>query len=382
LTVTYESLASLTLEQQVGQILCIGVRGADLDAEARALIEEVNPGGLIVFGRNVATAQRLRALLDDFRAASPVEPILGIDQEGGLVDRLRRISIPMPAARKIREHGDLAGARTLGRVTGEMLRLFGFNLNFAPVMEIMNDERDLLSNGLYSRAFGRSPGEVMGYAMTYLRGLQKTGCWGCLKHFPGIGAGEIDSHEEIPVIRLAQEDLLAQDLAPYIELFARHEDIIRVVMISHGGFPDIDVRRGMAGGTLEPASLSKRIVTTLLREELGYLYLTVSDDLEMGAISRHCDIGEAACRSFVAGVDVLLICADPVKIMAGYHALLEGVRSGRISSDRLHEALRRIAEFKSVVQPPTPFSPVTLAGLSEEIEVLNKKLNYSYGVRS
>jgi beta-N-acetylhexosaminidase len=382
LTVTYESLAALPIEQQVGQLLCIGVRGPDFDAVAQSLVNDVHAGGLIVFGRNVATAPQLRALLDGFRTASPVEPILGIDQEGGLVDRLRRICTPMPAARKIREHGDLAGSRALGRITGEILRIFGFNLNFAPVMEIMNEERDLLSNGLYSRAFGRSPGEVMGYTMTYLRGLQATGCWGCLKHFPGIGAGEIDSHEEIPVIRLAQEDLLAQDLAPYIELFTRHEEIIRVVMISHGGFPDMDVRRGVAGGLLEPASLSRRIVTTLLREELGYQYLTVSDDLEMGAISRHCDIGEAACRSFNAGTDVLLICADPLKIRAGYDALLNAIRDGRISQTRLHEALRRVAEFKSVMQPPQPFSPVVLAGLSDEIAVLNTKLDYSYGGRS
>ncbi|MEO6390248.1 MAG: glycoside hydrolase family 3 N-terminal domain-containing protein, partial [Pyrinomonadaceae bacterium] len=185
MTVYYESLAALPLEQQVGQILCIGVRGTEIDADARALIDEVHPGGLIVFGRNVAQADQLRTMLDDFRATSPVEPILGIDQEGGLVDRLRRVCPPMPAARKIREHGDLAGARRLGRITGEILRNFGFNLNFAPVMEIMNEERDLLSNGLYSRAFGRSPGEVMGYTMTYLRALQGTGCWGCVKHFPG-----------------------------------------------------------------------------------------------------------------------------------------------------------------------------------------------------
>lgn len=382
MTVYYESLAALPLEQQVGQILCIGVRGTGIDADARALIDEVHPGGLIVFGRNVTQADQLRTLLDDFRAASQIEPILGIDQEGGLVDRLRRVCPPMPAARKIREHGDLAGARRLGRITGEILRNFGFNLNFAPVMEIMNEERDLLSNGLYSRAFGRSPGEVMGYTMTYLRALQGTGCWGCVKHFPGIGAGEIDSHEEIPVIRLAQEDLMAQDLAPYVELFERHEDIIRVVMISHGGFPDIDILHGVAGGKLEPASLSARICTTLLRDELGYKYLTVSDDLEMGAISRHCEIGEAACRSFAAGVDLLLICADPVKIRAGYHALVAAVKSGQITQARLHEALRRIAEFKADMLKPESFDPERLAKNSAEIAALNTKLDYSYGGRS
>ena len=108
---------------------------------------------------------------NSFRSSHSV----GIDQEGGLVDRLRKIFTPMPSARTIRQHGDLAAARALGRITGEALRMLGFNMNFAPVMSIMTEERDLLSNGLYSRSFGRSPGEVLGYTTVYLRGLQETG---------------------------------------------------------------------------------------------------------------------------------------------------------------------------------------------------------------
>src|SRR5918998_1661738 len=235
----FDLLTSLPLEQQIGQIFFIGLPGTELDAETRSLIEYVQPGGVIIFGRNVAEPGQLRALLDGARSLLPVEPLCGIDQEGGLVDRLRRICTPMPSARTIRQHGDLAAARALGRITGEVLRLLGFNLNFAPVMSIMTDERDLLSNGLYSRSYGRSPGEVLGYTMVYLRGLQGTGCMGCLKHFPGIGAGEVDSHEQMPVVRLSHDDLIAQDLAPYIELFQREDDRVRAVMVSHGGFPKV-----------------------------------------------------------------------------------------------------------------------------------------------
>src|SRR5947207_15617367 len=118
--------------------------------------------------------------------------------------------------------------------------MLGFNMNFGPVMEVMTEDRDLLSNGLYARSFGRSPGEVLGYTMVYLRGLQGTGCLGCLKHFPGIGAGTVDSHIEMPMVPLSRDALLAQDLAPYIELFQRADDRVRVVMVSHGGFPNID----------------------------------------------------------------------------------------------------------------------------------------------
>src|SRR6476619_5230238 len=168
-----DTLYSLPFEQQIGQFLFLGLPGTQLDDDTRELIKEVQPGGVIIFGRNVAGAEQLRILLDSVRDLIPTPPLVGVDQEGGLVDRLRKIFTPMPAARTIRQHGDLAAARSLGRVTGEILRMLGFNLNFAPVMSIMTDDRDLLSNGLYSRSFGRSPGEVLGYTTVYMRGLKR-----------------------------------------------------------------------------------------------------------------------------------------------------------------------------------------------------------------
>src|SRR5215468_12158706 len=301
---TADPLLSLPFEQQIGQFFFIGLPGTDLDDTARAVIDEVKPGGVIIFGRNVAAPEQLRSLLDDVseRLATPL--LFGIDQEGGLVDRLRRIFTPMPSARTIRQHGDLAASRALGRITGEVLRMLGFNLNFAPVMSIITEARSKLTNGLYSRSYGRSPGEVLGYTTVYMRGLQGTGCLGCLKHFPGIGAGEVDSHEEMPVVRLSHDDLIAQDLAPYIELFQRRDDRVRCVMVSHGGFPNVDIREETTGGLIEPASLNYNIVTKLLREELGYKHLVITDDLEMGAIGRHYEIGDAAVRAALAGEDM------------------------------------------------------------------------------
>jgi beta-N-acetylhexosaminidase len=375
----FQTLQSLPLEQQIGQLLYIGLPGTQLDIDARSLVEYVKPGGVIIFGRNVATPEQLRGLLDGVREMSAVELLFGIDQEGGLVDRIRKIFTPMPAARVIRQHGDLAGARTHGRITGEVLRLLGFNMNFAPVMSIMTEDRDLLSNGLYSRSYGRSPGEVLGYTMVYLRGLQGTGLLGCAKHFPGIGAGEVDTHEEMPVIHLTHDDLIAQDLAPYIELFQREDNMVRAVMVSHGGFPNIDIHRGLAGGRLVPASINPSIVTGLLREELGYDGLVVTDDLEMGAIARHCEIEEAALRAILAGEDMLLVCAKPDIIRRAYDSLLKAARAGELSRERIEESLRRIATFKSMTSAPTPFDPKRLQELSMEVAELNRKLNYVYG---
>jgi beta-N-acetylhexosaminidase len=375
----FQTLRSLPLEQQIGQLLYIGLPGTQLDADARALVREVSPGGVIIFGRNVAAPEQLRALLDGVRALSAVEPLVGIDQEGGLVDRLRKICTPMPAARVIRQHGDLAGARSHGRITGEVLRLLGFNMNFAPVMSVMTEDRDLLSNGLYSRSYGRSPGEVLGYTMVYLRGLQGTGLLGCAKHFPGIGAGEVDTHEEMPVIHLTHDDLMAQDLAPYIELFQREDNMVRAIMISHGGFPNIDIHRGIAGGRLVPASINPSIVTDVLREELDYKGLVLTDDLEMGAIAKHYEIEEAALRAVLAGEDMLLVCAKPEMIRRAYDSLLKAAREGELSRERIELSLSRIAAFKAMTSPPLPFDAKRLQELSMEIAELNRKLNYVYG---
>jgi beta-N-acetylhexosaminidase len=376
---TADTLYSLPLEQQIGQFFFIGLPGTELDADTRELITEVQPGGIIIFGRNVAGPQQLRSLLDGVRELVPTPPLFGLDQEGGLVDRLRKIFTPMPSARTIRQHGDLAAARALGRITGQVLRMLGFNMNFAPVMSIMTEDRDLLSNGLYSRSFGRSPGEVLGYTTVYMRGLQGAGCLGCLKHFPGIGAGEVDSHEEMPVVQLSHDDLIAQDLAPYIELFQRRDDRVRCVMISHGGFPNIDIRKEVTGGLLEPASLNYNIVTTLLREELGYKHLVLTDDLEMGAISRHCEIEDAVVRATLAGEDMLLICASPDKIRRGYRGLLASAREGKLSAGRVRQSLQRIARTKETVEPPLPLNLEIFQRLSDDIAKLNSKLNYTYG---
>jgi len=373
-----DQLYSLPLEQQIGQFFFIGLPGPELDEVARELIDEIKPGGIILFGRNVEATDQVRKLLDGARAMLPIAPLCGIDQEGGLVDRMRDIFPAMPSARAIRQHGDLSGARTLGRVTGEVLRMLGLDINFAPVMSIITQERSQLTNGLYSRSFGRSPGEVLGYTTVYMRGLQATGCLGCLKHFPGIGAGEVDSHIEMPLVPLSHDDLLAQDLAPYIELFQRADDRVRMVMVSHGGFPNIDIKKGTTGGLVEPASISPSIVTKLLRQELGYKHLVVTDDLEMGAIAKHTEIEDATVRAFLAGEDMLLICATPETIRRGYRALLKAAREGSVSEKRIQSSLKRVAATKALVKPPPPLDMEKYERLADEIRQLNATLEYRY----
>lgn len=382
IVIMLEKILSLSIEKKIGQLFFIGLPSTEIDAETRVLLEEVSPGGICLFSRNVRRVEQVRELTDELREILPVEPIISVDQEGGLVDRLRRVVTPMPSARVIRQHGDLAAARRLGSITGEILRMLGLNMNFAPTMEIMSEERELLSNGLFSRSFGRSPGEVLGYSMVYLRGLQSRGVLGCLKHFPGIGAGEVDSHEELPLVHLSHDELVAKDLAPYIELFVHRQDEddrVRAVMIGHGGYPKIDLKDETAGGRLVPASINKNIVTKLLRDELGYKHLALTDDMEMGAITKHCPIEDAAKAAFEAGEDMILICSNVESVRKSYQAMLSAFRNNEFSIERLNESLLRIAEVKLLLKPPLPFDSDRLQQLSNDIAGLNENLNYSYG---
>jgi len=162
-------------------------------------------------------------------------------------------------------------------------------------------------------------------------------------------------------------------------LFQRRDDRVRCVMVSHGGFPNIKIKEETTGGLLEPASLNYAIVTELLREELGYQHLVVTDDLEMGAISRHYEIEDAVVRAFNAGEDMLLICADAEKIRRGYRSLLSAARENGISSDRIRSSLKRIAATKAIAAPPLPLNLERFQALSNEIKELNSKLNYTYG---
>ncbi|MFN3329681.1 MAG: glycoside hydrolase family 3 N-terminal domain-containing protein, partial [Pyrinomonadaceae bacterium] len=323
------------------------------------------------FARNIKTPEQTRELTEKIRTFLPVEPIITIDQEGGLVDRLRRIFTPMPSALSIRQSGNVANARKLGEITAEVLRILGFNMNFAPVLDVIDEARESLSNGLYSRSFGRSTEEVFRYSSAYLSGLQSKGILGCLKHFPGLGASRIDSHDELPLINLPHEELLNNDIKPYVEFFRCDNDNEKVhaVMTGHGAYPELEPQKQII-----PASLSKTIVSELLRGKLGYNRLALTDDLEMGAVLRHYSIEDAAKLAFEAGQDVLLICSNIDSIRKSYKSLLSAFKTGKLSAERLDESLQRIAKVKSALRSPAEFDKKRLLELSDEIAKLNEQM--------
>jgi beta-N-acetylhexosaminidase len=275
----------------------------------------------------------------------------------------------MPAPSSLRK---LAEAGTLANVTGEIVRTLGFNMNFAPVVDVITEARGNSYNGLYSRAFGKSKSEVVEFAEEYLDALQNQGCLGCLKHFPGIGASQVDSHEELPIVYLTREELFETDLLPYRRLFESGK--VYSVMVAHASYPRFDLQETDKNGKLLPSSLSSNIVTKLLRDELGFQGLTISDDLEMGAIVKNYGIGEASVTAILAGIDMLAICANSASVREGYTAVLKAAEAGEISEERINTSLTRIAHLKSLMKPSLPFNPERLQFLSDEIARLNSNL--------
>jgi len=361
-------LRSLPLEQKIGQLFFIGIAGPEIDAATRTLLSDISPGGVCLFARNIKEAKQTSDLLDALSESLPLKPFLSLDQEGGLVDRLRRVLTPMPAANKIKTAEQ---ARRLGNIIGEAISLLGFNMNFAPVVDVVDNSRSNFQNGLQSRAFGDSKEQVVEFASAFLDGLESFGIIGCLKHFPGLAASAGDSHEELPIVSISDEELTATDLFPYRKLLTRNV----CVMTAHASYPNSRLQEADVNGKLLPSSLNRSVVSNLLRNELNFSGVAVTDDLEMGAILKNYGIGEACKLAIAAGQDMLAICAEPKSIYDGFSAIADAVKSGEISEGRIDESLQRIAKLRSTISPRKPLDTDRLSELSAEIKELNESLN-------
>jgi beta-N-acetylhexosaminidase len=332
----------------LGQLILTGVPGPVLDSETVALFRRVQPGGFIIFGRNIKTALQLRKLIDDLRELSKIEPIITIDQEGGRVSRLRLIGNEPPNAQQLREKGDIELVRLHGEITGRLLRLFGFNLDLCPVLDIsFNDDAD---NSLCGRCYGSSVEQVVRLAGAFNDAMREQGIASCGKHFPGYSAATIDAHHELPVIDRTRQQLNAEELAVFRQFVGKVDSM----MICHGWYPSLESEKA-------PASLSHRVVTELLREELGFDGLTMTDDLDMGAILNEYGLEETIRRAISAGNDLAMIChrVPAIEEALGY------IRS--LPRDQVERALASVDRFKAKLVPPDTFSETAFAEIDEEV---------------
>ncbi len=197
----------------LGQLILTGVPGPELDSETAALFRRIQPGGFILFGRNIQSATQLRKLIDDLRDLSAIEPIITIDQEGGRVSRLRLIGSEPPNAQQLRDRNDISLVRRHGEITGELLRLFGFNLDLCPVLDISFD--DDADNSLRGRCYGKNVEQVIQLAGAFNEAMRAQGILSCGKHFPGYSAATVDAHHELPTVDRTREQLDQEELAVF-----------------------------------------------------------------------------------------------------------------------------------------------------------------------
>ena len=318
--------------ENIGQLLIIGFDGTEMTPRVSSLLTRLQPAGVILFARNIQNPEQTWRLLRECQKRVTTPLLTCVDLEGGTVDRFRDALGATPSAAEAFATGEPVLFRRHGEIIGKNCRALGFNVDFAPVLDLAFEASHSV---LSSRAVSANPHEAAAYAREFLAGLRDSNVLGCGKHFPGLGEGKLDSHQELPVIEKPLQKMWSEDLLPYRTLRGQ----LPMVMISHAAYPQVT-------GDRTPASLSKRWITDILRKRIGYRNLIVSDDLEMGGVRAAAPIGEAAVEFVRAGGDVCLICHREDFILQAYEQLIKTVGRDAKFARRVAEAARRVTAFK------------------------------------
>ena len=345
--VTYESVAQSELSPEekvdklvanmsdadkVGQLLMIGIHGKTLNDDAKFMLNEYRVGGIILFDRNMESKDQVKSLITDInktgKSAGLTPLFIGIDQEGGAVERMEDQLIKVPPAEELGKE-PIEQAVSLAKQSGTELKDLGFNINFAPVADL----------GLtYGRSFSTNPDDVVRYASAVGKAYDEAGLWYSYKHFPGIGKTDVDLHADTSVVPVSKETLLNEDTKVFVDLIKQSKPNTYAIMVSHAMYPQIDAAH--------PSSLSKAIITDWLRKDMGYNGVVVTDDMDMGALAKHYTFSDMAVQSILAGSDILLVCHEYEHMQEAYNGLMKAVKDGRISKERLDESVKRILLMK------------------------------------
>lgn len=340
-----EALAAMTTEEKVGQLLVAGILGTEPGEDAVQAIQDYQVGGIILFGRNVESADQLVALTNGLKALNGnyVPLFLCVDQEGGRVDRMPPEVDRTPGAGQV---GESLSQEDAGAAYGALLSAecaaFGFNLDFAPSLDIWSNPENTV---IGDRAFGVEWESVSAFGFHAVGAMEEAGTViPVVKHFPGHGDTSVDSHVDLPVVDKTLDELWQSELVPFGMALSgeywgeQKMDPAPAVMVAHILMTQIDPDL--------PASLSPAVVTSLLRQGMGYEGVVCTDDLTMAAISDTYGMGEAAVLAVEAGCDLLLVCHEADNLTAAREALLAAVDSGRISMERLDQSVYRILSLK------------------------------------
>jgi len=357
--------STMTLDEKIGQMIFSGVNGTEMTDETKRIIEEYHVGGIILFADNIQSVNQTVNFLNDIKSVNTNNPyplLLGVDEEGGRVTRMPDEMKSLPTSLAIGELNDPDVSFQVGTILGKQMNALGFNLDFAPVLDInSNPDNPVIGD----RSFGENAGKVTELGIQTMKGLQNESVIAVMKHFPGHGDTGEDSHLELPQVNKDYEALSALELIPFKAAISDGAD---VSLIAHMSLPKID--------DTYPASMSKEIITGILREDYDFNGVVVTDDLTMGAITDHYGVADAAVQTVKAGGDLLLVAHDPDLIISVFDRLKAAIEAGEISEDRIDESVERITRLKEKYNLSDAKTPVPdVHPINEEVEAILEKVS-------
>ena len=326
-----ELVGSMSLTEKIGQMVMIGVEGTDVNEDSLYMLHQFHMGGVVLFDRNMESPKQVGKLTEHLQhqADEKLPLFIAVDEEGGAVVRMREQLPELPSQEDIGATGEPEQAKTWAATIAELIKRMGINTNFAPVADVGFGK---------GRSYSNDADIVSAFVQQASRGYEAARTFYSLKHFPGIGRSTVDSHVEVSDIDISQEELLDTDLKPFRAIIGEHEPDRYFIMVSHLKYPQIDEQ--------EPASLSKPIVTGLLRETLGYRGIIITDNLAMGAVANHNSFRELGVKAIQAGADIAMICHEYGHQQEIYLGILDAVKNGTISEERINESVKRIVRAK------------------------------------
>lgn len=324
-------VASMSKTEKIGQMVMIGIQGTKVDDDSLYMLNQYHMGGVILFDRNMESPEQVKQLTSDLQAQSneKVPLFIGIDEEGGDVVRMAEKLTPPPSQKEIGATGDIEQAKTWAIKTAKSLKDMGINVNFAPVADVGSNDK---------RSYSTDANTVIDFVRAATKGYQQENIIYSLKHFPGIGKGKVDSHIDSSSIDVAKEVLMAEDILPFKTIIDENDPNDYFILVSHLKYLALDEEY--------PASLSSKIMTDLLRNELGYKGIIITDDMEMGAVANHNDFRSIGVNAVKAGADIVLVCHEYEHQQEVYLGLLDAVNNGEISQERIDESIKRIIKVK------------------------------------
>lgn len=334
-----EKISTMTLEEKVGQMMFYGVNGTNVDDKVLNLFEDQHVGGIILYGyRNFwgssldNNVKYVNSIKKANRQNSDIPLFIGFDEEGGSMSQLPQELMRTPSKGELGNTNDSSLATGIGAGTAKKLKLLGINTDFGTVLDINTNKNNPI---IGVRSYGSTKEKVTEFGINELKAIQNEGVIPTVKHFPGHGDTEVDSHLGLPSLNHDLNRLKSTELVPFQTAI---NNGVEMVMTAHIMLPQIDKEY--------PATMSKKILTDLLRDEMGYKGVIITDDLEMQAISKNWDLGEAAIKSVEAGADILLVCHTIENQQKVYNAVVQGVNDGKIDENRIDESVRRILRLK------------------------------------